>query len=223
MKKENLLFILTIVGIVISASSLTMNAYQFSEIQTQNKIISEQQDTLIQARTALLQAKDLIDQLSTAQQKADLNSKYNVLKYNVFVTLTGKDGIAKSFSHNLVTNVGLNYSRDCIGNGACGAAFNYIAVGGNTSAQAITDTALANEFATCGLTRATGTFTNTGIGTWSLIKVFSVSGTCNNINSTGIFNASSTGTMLAEASFSNTNVINGDSLNITWTGSQSGS
>jgi hypothetical protein len=217
MKNKYLTSVLIAVMAIGLTLSLGMNYFQTEKINSQDSIITQQQDTLIQARDALLQAKDLIDQCSTSDQKAELNSKYNV-----FMTLTSKDGIIKSQSHNLVTNLGLNYSASCIGNGTCGAAFNYIAVGGNTSAQGVTDTTLANEFSTCGLTRATGTYTATGIGTWSLTKVFSISATCNHVNSTGIFNASSTGTMLAEASFTDTNVANGDSLNITWTGSQSG-
>jgi hypothetical protein len=116
-----------------------------------------------------------------------------------------------------LTNTGKDYIKAALGNAEFGtAAFKFIAVG-NGSAPTVDSTSLDNEITEAGLTRAAGTYFSTGIGTWKIEKIFSVTGTVNSINSTALFNASSGGTMLAGDTFTNTNVAPGDSLNITWT------
>ena len=142
------------------------------------------------------------------------------LQIDSYTTVYDSNGKIKFYSEHpaLLTNAGKESIEGILGNQfSSEPTVDYIAVGGNTSAMSVTDTTLANEFATCGLTRAQGTYASTGTGAWRLEKDFAVTGTCNNINSTALFNASSTGCMLAEDVISNTNVINGDTLNITWT------
>jgi hypothetical protein len=143
-----------------------------------------------------------------------------VVKADSYITIKDANGKVKYYYEHpaLLTNAGKESIEGILGNQfGTEPTYDYIAVGGNTSAMAVTDTTLANEFATGGLTRAQGTYASTGTGAWRLEKDFAVTGTVNNINSTGLFNASSTGSLLAEDTFANTNVINGDTLNITWT------
>jgi hypothetical protein len=120
---------------------------------------------------------------------------------------------------NLVTNAGLAgiASRD---NGAGSeAAFTYIAVGTGTTAAAAGDTALETEVSTSGLSRANATAsrttTNTSNDTARLVYTFTVSGTVA-VTESGVLNASSSGVLKCRQVFSAVNVVNGDSLQVTW-------
>jgi len=159
-----------------------------------------------------------VTEIPTVKEVAQESS---TMKFQIdsYTTIYDSQGKVKFYSEHpaLLTNAGKELIEGVLGNQfSSEPTVDYIAVGGNTSAMAATDTTLANEFATCGLTRAQGTYGSTGVGAWRLEKDFAVTGTCNNINSTALFNASSSGSMLAEDVISNTNVINGDTLNITW-------
>lgn len=144
------------------------------------------------------------------------------VKADSYITIKDSSGNVKFYYEHpaLLTTVGKDFVKVCLGvNASCGTptAFDFIAVGGNTSAFAVSDTTLANEVSGNGLTRAFGTYASTGTGAWRIEKDFAVTGTQNNINSTGLFNQSATGILFAEDTFANTNVANGDTLNITWT------
>lgn len=120
---------------------------------------------------------------------------------------------------NLVTNAGLAgiASRDN-GNGG-EAAFTYIAVGTGTTAAAAGDTTLETEKTTDGLGRQAATAsrvtTTTTNDTARLVYSFSVTGTVA-VTESGVLNASSSGTLKCRQVFSAVNVVNGDSLQITW-------
>ncbi len=135
--------------------------------------------------------------------------------------IVSKNGEVVYEGLNLLTDAGANHIKFCLGQGGCGTgAFDYIAVG-NGSAPTTSSTSLDSEIAESGLSRASGTYTSLGTGHWKIEKIFSVTGTVNSINSTALFNASSSGTMIAGDTFPDTNVANGDSLNITWDVTQS--
>jgi hypothetical protein len=139
--------------------------------------------------------------LEEPETMADIN-----LKANVFVS---KNGVLIYEGHNVFTDAGKEHVEAFLGTlSATGSPANYIAVG-NGTAPIASSTTLNLEIATAGLTRAQGTYSSTGTGAWKIEKVFSVTGTVNSINSTALFNASSTGTMLAGDTFTNTNVANG--------------
>ena len=120
---------------------------------------------------------------------------------------------------NIVTNTGLAgmASRD---NGAGSeAAFTYIAVGTGAVAAAATDTTLGTELTVSGLARASATAsrvtTSTTNDTARLVHTFSVTGT-QAVTESGVLNAASVGTLKCRQVFSAVNVVNGDSLQITW-------
>lgn len=104
------------------------------------------------------------------------------------------------------------------GSGAPAVA-DYIAVGTGTNAFAAGDTTLQTETSGSGLTRAQGTVslvtTTTTNDTAQVLKSFTVTGTVA-VTESGVFNASSAGTLLARQVFSAINVVNGDTLQITW-------
>lgn len=120
---------------------------------------------------------------------------------------------------NIVTNAGKAGVASRI-NGAGGeAAFTYIATGTGATAAALTDTALQTELAVSGLSRANSTAsrvtTDVTNDTARLQNTFTVTGTAA-VTESGVLNAASVGTLLARQTFSAINVVNGDSLQITW-------
>lgn len=120
---------------------------------------------------------------------------------------------------NLVTNAGFAGIAGRIGGSGAPAAFDYIAVGTGTTAAAAGNTTLETELAASGLTRAQGTVslvtTTITNDTAQCAKTFTVTGTVA-VTEAGLLNASSNGTLLGRNVFSAVNVVNGDSLVITY-------
>ncbi len=120
---------------------------------------------------------------------------------------------------NLMTNAGFALVAGRINGSGSPAAATYIAVGTGATAANATDTTLQTETATSGLSRASATVslvtTTVTNDTAQLVVTFSVSGTVA-VTESGVFNAASSGTLLCRQVFSAINVVNGDSLQITW-------
>lgn len=120
---------------------------------------------------------------------------------------------------NLVTNAGMAGVASRINGSGAEAAFTYIAVGTGTTAAAAGDTALQTELATSGLSRANSTAsrvtTDVANDTAQLVNTFTVTGTAA-VTESGVLNASSGGVLLARQVFTAVNVVNGDSLQVTW-------
>ena len=121
---------------------------------------------------------------------------------------------------NLVTDAGKAGVASRINGSGAAAAFTYIAMGTGSTAAAAGDTTLGAEIVTSGLERAAATaslvtvdVTNDGA---RLAKTFSCTGTLA-VTESGIFNAASSGTLLARQVFSAINLVSGDSLTVTWT------
>lgn len=120
---------------------------------------------------------------------------------------------------NLVTDAGLAAiaSRD---NGAGSeAAFTYIAVGTGTTGAAQGDTTLEAEKVDDGLERAAATAsrvtTNETNDTARLVYTFNATDTVA-VTESGVLNAASSGVLKCRQTFSAVNVVNGDSLQVTW-------
>ena len=142
----------------------------------------------------------------------------NSIEYDSMVCIY-KNGEEVQCKPNLVTNGGLNFIKDCIGQGLCGTPTNFSIIAlGNLSggSQAATDTTLANEWTTCGLTRSPGVYTSIGNGNWSVSKVWTATGSCL-VNTTALFNATSSGTMFALNNFTTVSLATNDQINVTWT------
>lgn len=120
---------------------------------------------------------------------------------------------------NLITNTGKAACAGLISNVGSVSTFGYIAVGTGTTAAAATDTALETETATAGLSRAASTnsrvTTDTTDDTAQFLKSFTVTGTVA-VTESGVLNAASVGVLLCRQVFSAINVVNGDTLQITW-------
>ena len=122
--------------------------------------------------------------------------------------------------HNLITSAGAAGVASRINGSGAEAAFTYIAVGTGATAANVSDTTLQAEIVDSGLARvaATASRVTTDVTNDSarLTTTFSVSGT-KAVTESGVLNASSSGVLLARQVFSAVNVVNGDSLAVTWT------
>jgi hypothetical protein len=121
-------------------------------------------------------------------------------------------------SLNLRTNAGADAQSSQMGNTATQAAScNFVALTNDAGAPAAGDTTLASEITTNGLGRAQGTYAHTtGTTVFTITKTFNATGTQAS-QKAGLFNASSSGTMCFENTYSAVTVNNGDTLTVTWT------
>lgn len=120
--------------------------------------------------------------------------------------------------NNLIVNAGKAAMAGLL-MGAVSNFFDYIALGTSGTAAAATDTALGAEISTLGgsrvaatLSRVTTSVTN---DTAQFVGAWTFSGTLAIVEA-GIFDTNAAGTMLSRQTFSAYNVVNGDSMTITW-------
>jgi hypothetical protein len=127
--------------------------------------------------------------------------------------------IEKREVKNTITKTGLAEIANIAGNVSTPASFTYLALGTGTTASTSDDTALQTEISDSGLQRASATVTRVTTtnanDTLQLSKTFSATGT-KAVTECGVFNASSVGIMLGRQVFSALNVINGDTIGITY-------
>lgn len=126
------------------------------------------------------------------------------------VLLTPPDG-----KLNLLTNAGRDFA--CAqAYGTPGAAAQYIALSTNTGGASTSHTSLADEIATGGLERAIGAYAHTGgTATCTISKTFTASATHTAVQLGGLFNASSSGTLVHENTFTAATLLSGDTLAVT--------
>ncbi len=121
---------------------------------------------------------------------------------------------------NLITNAGRIFLHkqgyDTTGLGSNG--FNYIALSNDTVTETAYSTTLSNEVDSTGLARAQGTVTlPTGTGNQTTVdRTFTATGTVS-AQKAALFTASSSGTMNHVLGFTQRNLINADTLQITYT------
>lgn len=127
--------------------------------------------------------------------------------------------------HNLRTTGGADWQAAVMGNaGSQPAAANYIALSNNSVAPAAGDCAagsstctLSGEISSNGLARHAATYSHSnGTNVYSDTYTWTASGT-QSVQEAGWFNASSSGTMVFEAAFSQVNLVATDTFTATWT------
>lgn len=137
------------------------------------------------------------------------------IKGRVLVELFGPDGILKAerLIDNLVVTAGKNHIADQLSSAPGQSAMSHMAIGTGTVDPAVGDTTLGTEIDRNALTsRTDATNVVTYVGDWA-----AGDGTNSAITEAGIFNAASSGTMLARTEFTAINKGAGDTLKITWT------
>lgn len=133
-----------------------------------------------------------------------------------------------SNNHNRMTNAGVDFLHEQVWTGASIGpgdapgthALQYVAVSESTVSPAAGDTTLASEITdTNGLARALASSIThtTGTNTSAIQNTFTASGTYTAVQLGALFTLSSAGTMANEATFSSTNLVSGDQLQLTWT------
>jgi len=122
-------------------------------------------------------------------------------------------------SKNIVTNVGFAGIASRINGAGAEAVATYLAVGTGTTAAAATDTTLQTEIVDSGLARVNASASRTTItqtnDAATLITTFTVTGT-KAVTEAGVLNAASSGVLFARSVFTAVNVVNGDSLQLTY-------
>ena len=119
----------------------------------------------------------------------------------------------------LTTTAALAEYSGLMGNTGSKTAFNFLACGTGTAAEAASDTTLGTEITNNGLERSSGTtsqVTTTATNdTLQIVKVWTSSGTVT-VAEVAMFNASSTGTMAFRDKLSSTKaLVDGDTLTYT--------
>lgn len=118
--------------------------------------------------------------------------------------------------HNLRTNAGINWQYNQMA-GTTAAVCTYIALSNSGATPAATDTALASEITSNGLARSLATASHTtNASSYTLSYTFTATGTQSAQNA-GMLNASSSGTLCFENTFSQVNMNPGDTLQVVWT------
>lgn len=146
------------------------------------------------------------------------------ISVNVFRHKTQKWENVCLHKHNLLTNGGRDfYHAQVLTNSAAGTrGSNYMGVTNTGSfTPAAGDTTMSGELAVNGFSRAdssgAGTTHTNGTNSTTITHTYTATGTQTLIQGSGLFNASSAGTLTHEASFTSTDLVLNDTLAVTWT------
>ena len=144
--------------------------------------------------------------------KKDMDENFH-LKGSLTLELHKADGtIETRRKDNLIVNGGFDFICDAIGSSGRGTIMSYIAVGTGTTAASATQTALITESA-----RGAASYAHTaGTKVFTLTATFAAGTATAALTEAGVFNASSSGTMLDRVVFSVINKGADDTLTATF-------
>lgn len=137
------------------------------------------------------------------------------MKGRLNIVLTGPDGEVKEQHEvdNLVVTVGKNFIASRMKD-ATATAMSHMEVGTGTTAAAVGDTTLGAAVASSRVALTSTTVTTNSV---AYVATFPAGTGTGALTEAGIFNASSSGTMLCRTVFSVINKGAADTLGITWT------
>lgn len=135
--------------------------------------------------------------------------------------ITRVDGTIEDLgtSHNLLTNAGKEAIQDALMTGGTDA-FDYIGLCNATAGctiPAVGDTVIDNEYSACGLSNGVGSTADLGTGNWSVYKTFTATCDALTTNVTGLYNGSTSDTLLASNNFTLATLQSDDQLTVNWT------
>ncbi len=135
------------------------------------------------------------------------------LKGDVFITVKDKDGNVKEERHeeNLVVSAGLNFICDRM-EGTSEAVMSHMGLGSGTTAAAAGDTDLGSLLGS----REALDSTTVSSNTITYVSSFEAGDATGAVTEAGIFNASTSGTMLCRVVFSEINKAADDTMSVTW-------
>jgi len=131
--------------------------------------------------------------------------------------------LSETYHAMSLTTLGKNWIEGILGDSVGADVAKYIASSNSSDTFSAAWSAIPDEITTDGLSRAAGTYADTGDGTWNVTKSFSVSGT-NATKLYGLYYASSGNYLLAaeqQGEGSQKNLNSGDTLEITVQGTVS--
>lgn len=136
-----------------------------------------------------------------------------------FSITDSKGNVRDSWSvKNIITNAGKAQVALLIGD-ASATPFTYLALGTSSAAVGASQTTLSAEITDSGLQRAAGTVSRTTTtvtnDTYTVTKTFTATGS-KTVEEVGVFNASSSGTMLSRALTGTKSLTNGEQLTVTY-------
>jgi len=141
------------------------------------------------------------------------NFSYKLPKYERIVVANANP--------NLLTNNGRDlFHQQCYTNTSAGTrGSGFVAVSAGTTNETTSSTALETEISTGGLARADATTKTHSAGTNSTLieHEWTASGTHNNVQKCGLFNATSSGTLTHTGTFTTASLISGDKLKVSYT------
>ena len=133
-----------------------------------------------------------------------------------------RDGQLLSADHHAgtITNLGLDWIEVKLSSTQNATQIaKYISCSNDATAPDVAWIQLIDEIATNGLTRAEGDYTSTGVGTWTIVEAFSVTGT-QSVQLYGLqwdsFSMNGNSLLCADTS-AQKNCVDGDTLTVTWT------
>lgn len=124
----------------------------------------------------------------------------------------------RQVTENVKTTVGIDFLHtQGYGTSAQANGLNWIALSNDALSETTASTTLSNEITLNGLGRAQGTPSHSaGTTTTTIAKTFTASGT-QSAQKAALFSASTSGTMAHVLSFTQRNLISGDTLTVTYT------
>lgn len=136
------------------------------------------------------------------------------LRGDVFITVKDKDGNVKEERHekNLVVSTGLNFICDRM-EGTTEAVMSHMGLGSGTTAAAAGDTDLESLLGS----REALDSTTVSNNTITYVSSFEAGDATGAVTEAGIFNASTSGTMLCRVVFAEINKAADDTMGVTWT------
>ncbi len=153
--------------------------------------------------------------------KIDGHTTVQVRRWNPDTNSYGDWSYLAKDKHNLFVDAGRDFlSAQMFTNTSAGTrGAGYIALTENGTAPAAGDTTLTSEITTNGLGRADATTkTHTAGATTTVIEhTFTASASFSTVQKSGLFNASSSGTLVCENTFTSTALATNDQIKVTWT------
>lgn len=154
------------------------------------------------------------------QCQDDVKGIHGYITVQVYRHLEDKWYTIDEYRHNLLTTDGRDfYHAQVLTNTSAGTrGSGFLAVSANATAPAAGDTTLTGEISTGGLARAdatTKTHTDNTNST-TIEHEWTASATHTDVQKCAMFNASSSGTMTHEGTFTAASLISGDKLKVTY-------
>lgn len=128
-----------------------------------------------------------------------------------------RNGKLLAYSHHVgnLTNIGANFTKEKISYDSGNLNATYIALSNSTDSPSATWTDLPAEITTGNMSRAQGSYTDTGVGTWNVSYIFSPTET-NSTRLVGLLWNTGASVLLASDTITPVNYENGDTLEIVW-------